>query len=64
MCRDLLHGSISDCLLPFIDEEELMASRFKEAMSRLAVVGHNPADLIDCSAVVPKPVPALRKPAT
>jgi len=47
-----------------INEEELMASRFKEAMSRLAVVGHNPADLVDCSAVVPKPVPALRKPAT
>lgn len=51
-------------IFSFVDEEELMASRFKEAMSKMAVIGHNPADLIDCSAVVPKPVPALNKPAT
>ncbi|KAE9406778.1 manganese peroxidase [Gymnopus androsaceus JB14] len=47
-----------------INQEELMASKFKNAMSRLAVIGHNPNNLIDCSAVVPKPVPALGKPAT
>jgi len=46
-----------------INEEALMASRFKAAMSKMAVIGHNPANLIDCSAVVPKPVPALNKPA-
>lgn len=40
-----------------------MASRFKAAMSKMAVIGHNPNDLIDCSAVVPKPVAALNKPA-
>jgi manganese peroxidase len=47
-----------------INQEALMASRFKAAMAKMAVIGHNPSDLIDCSAVVPKPVPALNKPAT
>ncbi|KAE9403095.1 manganese peroxidase [Gymnopus androsaceus JB14] len=47
-----------------INEEELMASKFKAAMSQMAIIGHNRDDLIDCSAVVPKPVPALGKPAT
>ncbi|KAJ3732783.1 manganese peroxidase [Lentinula guzmanii] len=42
----------------------LMAARFKAAMAKMAVIGHNPNDLIDCSAIVPKPVPALNKPAT
>ncbi|KAE9394242.1 manganese peroxidase [Gymnopus androsaceus JB14] len=47
-----------------INQEELMAAKFKAAMSKMAIIGHNREDLIDCSAVVPKPVPALRKPAT
>ncbi|KAE9396746.1 manganese peroxidase [Gymnopus androsaceus JB14] len=47
-----------------INEEALMASKFQAAMSSMAIIGHNRADLIDCSAVVPKPVPALGKPAT
>ncbi|KAE9394243.1 manganese peroxidase [Gymnopus androsaceus JB14] len=47
-----------------INQEELMAAKFKAAMSQMAIIGHNRADLIDCSAVVPKPVPALNKPAT
>ncbi|KAE9403094.1 manganese peroxidase [Gymnopus androsaceus JB14] len=46
-----------------INQEELMASKFQEAMSRMAIIGHNREDLIDCSAVVPKPVPALNRPA-
>ncbi|KAJ3873747.1 manganese peroxidase [Lentinula edodes] len=47
-----------------INQEALMAARFKAAMAKMAVIGHNPNDLIDCSAVVPKPVPALGIPAT
>ncbi|KAJ3759576.1 manganese peroxidase [Lentinula raphanica] len=47
-----------------INQEALMAARFKAAMAKMAVIGHNPNDLVDCSAVVPKPVPALNKPAT
>ncbi|KAJ4464513.1 manganese peroxidase [Lentinula edodes] len=47
-----------------INQEALMAARFKAAMAKMAVIGHNVNDLVDCSAVVPKPVPALNKPAT
>ncbi|KAE9388738.1 manganese peroxidase [Gymnopus androsaceus JB14] len=47
-----------------INQEELMAAKFKEAMSRMAIIGHNRGDLVDCSAVVPQPAPGLGKPAT
>nr|BAG72079.1 manganese peroxidase [Lentinula edodes]BAG72080.1 manganese peroxidase [Lentinula edodes] len=47
-----------------INEESLMASRFQAAMAKMAIIGHNRADLIDCSAVVPTPVPSLGVPAT
>ena len=48
----------------FVNEQELMANSFKAAMSKLAILGSNRADLIDCSAVVPVPKPAVNKPAT
>ncbi|KAJ7106689.1 substrate-free manganese peroxidase [Mycena epipterygia] len=52
----------------FVNEQELMALSFKAAMAKLAVLGHNPADLIDCSDVVPAvvktPVKAATFPAT
>ncbi|KAI0061053.1 manganese peroxidase isozyme precursor [Artomyces pyxidatus] len=35
-----------------------MVSKFESVMKRLATVGHNPADLIDCSEVIPIPKPA------
>ncbi|KIK52427.1 hypothetical protein GYMLUDRAFT_180143 [Collybiopsis luxurians FD-317 M1] len=47
-----------------INQEALMASRFKAAMAKMAIIGHNAEDLIDCSAVVPKPVPALKQATT
>jgi cytochrome c peroxidase len=37
-----------------------MASSFKEAMDKLAVVGHNPSTLTDCSALIPA-APAFNK---
>ncbi|KAF5391594.1 hypothetical protein D9757_002545 [Collybiopsis confluens] len=46
-----------------IDEEVLMAARFKAAMAKMAIIGHDAKDLVDCSAVVPKPVAALKIPA-
>ncbi|KAF5370947.1 hypothetical protein D9757_009888 [Collybiopsis confluens] len=46
-----------------INEEALMATRFKAAMAKMAIIGHDAKDLVDCSAVVPKPVSALRIPA-
>ena len=42
-----------------VDNQALMQSNFKSAMAKLAVVGHNPANLIDCSEVIPEP-PALK----
>ncbi|KAJ7760849.1 manganese peroxidase [Mycena maculata] len=39
----------------FVDEQDLMAVSFQLAMAKLAVLGHNPDDLVDCSNVVPAP---------
>ena len=36
----------------FVNEQDFMVSSFKAAMSKLAILGHNRADLIDCSDVV------------
>jgi manganese peroxidase len=41
-----------------------MASSFKAAMSKLAVLGHNRNALIDCSDVVPAPSTAAVKSAS
>jgi manganese peroxidase len=48
----------------FVNQQEFMASSFKAAMSKLAILGHNRATLIDCSDVVPTPKPAVNKPAS
>ncbi|OBZ66256.1 Versatile peroxidase VPL2 [Grifola frondosa] len=39
----------------FITDHTSMVSKFERVMSKLAVLGHNPADLIDCSEVIPVP---------
>ena len=41
-----------------------MVNNFKAAMAKLAVVGQNVNKLVDCSEVIPIPVPAVKKPAT
>ena len=41
-----------------------MASAFKAAMAKLAVNGQDSSNFIDCSEVVPDPVPASGKAAT
>nr|Q70LM3.1 RecName: Full=Manganese peroxidase 2; Short=MnP2; AltName: Full=Manganese peroxidase isozyme 2; Flags: Precursor [Phlebia radiata]CAD92854.1 manganese peroxidase precursor [Phlebia radiata] len=48
----------------FVNEQEAMATAFKNAVKKLAVLGHNRNDLVDCSAVVPVPKPATGTPAT
>ncbi|KIJ46493.1 class II peroxidase [Sphaerobolus stellatus SS14] len=48
----------------FINEQEKMANAFQAAMAKLAVVGQDSSKFIDCSEVVPIPVPAVRKPTT
>ncbi|EJD02660.1 manganese peroxidase 3 [Fomitiporia mediterranea MF3/22] len=47
-----------------VDNQQLMMNNFKSAMAKLAVVGHNPNNLVDCSEVVPQAKPPVRKPAT
>jgi len=49
----------------FVNEQEKMSNAFKKVMAKLAVIGQtNVDDFIDCSAVVPEPLPASGKPAT
>ncbi|KZS94218.1 manganese peroxidase [Sistotremastrum niveocremeum HHB9708] len=48
----------------FINEQSLMASRFQAAMAKLAVIGQNTRELVDCSDVIPAALPAVKKPAT
>ncbi|KAF7354119.1 Manganese peroxidase [Mycena venus] len=48
----------------FVNQQELMAASFKAAMAKLAVLGHNPKNLIDCSDVVPPTVKTPVKPAS
>ncbi|KII92147.1 hypothetical protein PLICRDRAFT_172282 [Plicaturopsis crispa FD-325 SS-3] len=38
-----------------VNNQSKMQSAFKAAMAKLAVVGHNPRSLIDCSEVIPIP---------
>lgn len=40
-----------------------MSNAFRDAMKKLAVVGQDTTNFIDCSGVVPTPVPALGTPA-
>ena len=46
------------------DNQQLMMTNFKNAMAHLAVIGQNTANLVDCSEVIPTPVPPVAKPAT
>ena len=47
-----------------VDNQQLMMSNFAAAMSKLAILGHNREDLVDCSEVVPQATPPDGKPAT
>ncbi|THG95732.1 hypothetical protein EW145_g7907 [Phellinidium pouzarii] len=47
-----------------VNEQALMMSNFKSAMAKLAIVGHSAEDLIDCSDIIPTPLPPVAKPAT
>nr|AZJ17938.1 manganese peroxidase [Irpex lacteus] len=39
----------------FVNNQRLMVTKFEAVMSKLAVLGHNPRDLVDCSEVIPVP---------
>jgi hypothetical protein len=44
------------------DDQAKMASAFRAAMAKMAVIGQNTAKLIDCSDVIPVPKPVVGKP--
>ena len=48
----------------FIDQQHKMADAFRRVMAKLAIIGSNRRDLVDCSEVIPKPKPADKKHAT
>ena len=41
-----------------------MMRNFRDGMAKLAVTGQNVRRLIDCSEVIPEPLPPVAKPAT
>lgn len=47
-----------------VNNQQQMMSNFQSAMMKLAVVGQNVNELIDCSDVLPEPVAPNGKPAT
>lgn len=47
-----------------VNNQQLMMANFASAMAKLAIVGHSADDLIDCSDIIPTPVPPVSKPAT
>jgi manganese peroxidase len=61
----LAHDSRTACFWQeFVNQQEFMASSFKAAMAKLAVLGHNRNSLIDCSDVVPPASTVAVKAAT
>ncbi|KAJ7906776.1 manganese peroxidase 3, partial [Mycena leptocephala] len=46
----------------FANDQAKMASAFRAAMAKMAVIGQNTAKLIDCSDVIPVPKPVVGKP--
>ncbi|KAJ7149147.1 manganese peroxidase 3 [Mycena filopes] len=46
----------------FANNQAAMASAFRAAMAKMAIIGHNRANLIDCSDVIPIPKPVTGKP--
>ncbi|KAI0342745.1 short manganese peroxidase [Trametopsis cervina] len=46
----------------FVGNQDKIQTAFKAAFKKLAVLGHNPSDMVDCSDVIPVP-PILKNPA-
>ncbi|KAH9853597.1 hypothetical protein C2E23DRAFT_821992 [Lenzites betulinus] len=41
----------------FVDNQFKMQEAFRDAMSKLAILGHSRSNLVDCSEVIPVPPP-------
>ncbi|TFY67230.1 hypothetical protein EVG20_g4017 [Dentipellis fragilis] len=59
---ELARDSRTACLWQgFVNEQAKMTSAFKSAMAKLAVVGHNVRNMVDCSEVIPQTKPVTGK---
>lgn len=47
-----------------VDNQDLMVENFRTAMMKLSNVGQDVSQLIDCSELIPEPLPATRNMAT
>ncbi|KAJ7307634.1 manganese peroxidase 1 [Mycena albidolilacea] len=47
----------------FVNNQNLMATNFRAAMSKMAILGQSRADLTDCSEVIPTPKPVSDSPS-
>ncbi|KAA1474285.1 manganese peroxidase 1 [Dentipellis sp. KUC8613] len=55
---ELARDSRTACLWQgFVNEQTKMQTAFQSAMAKLAVVGHNTADMVDCSDLIPETKP-------
>ena len=48
----------TDSLIIATADHRSMVTKFEKVMKKMAVLGHNPALLTDCSEVIPIPSPA------
>lgn len=72
VCLAIFRQSVSLSLPPEVmrrslnaippDNQAKMQTEFRAAMAKLAVIGQNPAKMIDCSDVIPVPKPVVGKP--
>ncbi|KAJ8095912.1 hypothetical protein PM082_015133 [Marasmius tenuissimus] len=46
----------------YANDQELMRQRFRAVMSKMAILGHNRDDLVDCSEVIPEVREVKKKP--
>ncbi|KAI0706504.1 peroxidase [Earliella scabrosa] len=58
--RDLARDSRTACeWQSFVNNQARLQARFKQAFKKMTLLGHNQADLIDCSEVIPNPPAAV-----
>jgi cytochrome c peroxidase len=46
----------------FLVGQANLQAKFRAAMAKLAILGHNRANMVDCSDVIPVPKPVVGKP--
>ena len=63
--RQLARDSRTNCeWQSFVNNQAKLQSAFKAAFKKLAVLGHNINNMVDCSEVIPQPPNVKIKPAT